>query len=309
MEIDEHVLPQEHDVVVGTERLHYLDWPADPGAPAVVLLHGSGLTAHTWDLVCLALRPEYHCFAVDQRGHGDSSWSHTCDYSRDAHVGDLEQLVDRIGLEQFVLIGMSLGGLNAIEYAARHSGCLQALVLVDVGPEVRASDAGRIREFLETEVEFASVDEAVEHALAFNARRVPDLLRVSLLHNLRQLPTGRWAWKYDRHAVVTASVEEIDAEIATLAARIPQIACPTLVVRGAESEIFSEEQAVRLVGRMWNGRLATIEKAGHTVQGDNPAALVEALLQFFEAIRVKPSASAVRATARRLSGGPRTDAS
>src|SRR5262245_49859397 len=55
-------------------RFHYLDW-GTRGRPPMVFLHGGGLNVHTWDLVCAALKPERHCIALDQRGHGDSEWS------------------------------------------------------------------------------------------------------------------------------------------------------------------------------------------------------------------------------------------
>src|SRR5205807_8011531 len=66
LDVDELVVPAEHDVVVDGVRLHYLDWGRH-GRPALLLLHGGCLTAHTWDLVCLALRAEFHCLALDQR--------------------------------------------------------------------------------------------------------------------------------------------------------------------------------------------------------------------------------------------------
>src|SRR4051794_31152425 len=84
LEVDELVLPTEHDVVVGGLRLHYLDW-GSARRPPLLFLHGGCLTAHTWDLVCLALRKQFHCLALDLRGHGDSEWSPTVDYGPDAH--------------------------------------------------------------------------------------------------------------------------------------------------------------------------------------------------------------------------------
>src|SRR5262245_1878470 len=75
LEIPEFVAPEHHDVVLGGLRLHYLDW-GTAGHPPALFLHGGGQTARTWDLCCLALRPELRCIALDQRGHGDSEWSY-----------------------------------------------------------------------------------------------------------------------------------------------------------------------------------------------------------------------------------------
>jgi esterase len=112
------VLPAEHDVVVGGLRLHYLDW-GSARKPPLLFLHGGCLTSHTWDLVCLALRKEFRCLALDLRGHGDSEWSPTVDYGPDAHVRDIRGLIEQLDLDRPVLIGQSLGGLNAMSYAAQ----------------------------------------------------------------------------------------------------------------------------------------------------------------------------------------------
>jgi pimeloyl-ACP methyl ester carboxylesterase len=187
----EIVLPGEHHLLRGRMRLHYLDW-GTAGLPPVVFLHGGGLNAHTWDLVCAALRQERHCLALDQRGHGESEWSPEMDYSTESHVGDLEAFLQTLGLQRFVLVGMSLRGVNALAWAGRHSRRLAGLVLVDVGPEIRVDGARKIAAFTSEATPLDSVEQFVDRALAFNPRRNRELLRRSLLHNLRRMPDGRW---------------------------------------------------------------------------------------------------------------------
>jgi esterase len=279
LELPEFVLPAEHDVLAGRIRLHYLDWASPAGGTDVLLLHGGGLTAHTWDLTCLALRPDYRCIALDQRGHGESEWSPNLDYSLAAHLGDIEQFVAALGLRDFVLVGMSLGGLNSIAFASRHSELLKALVLVDVGPEIRLAGTARIREFVTGEGEFSSVDAVIDRAMSFNPRRDPELLRASLMNNLRQLPDGKWTWKYDRRHYGRFDPMQ-DSDRAGLALRVPDIGCPTLVVRGAQSDVFHDEDAEKLVRSLPDGRWVKVPDAGHTVQGDNPRDLVRELRKF-----------------------------
>src|SRR5437879_5868735 len=105
--LPEVVLPDEHHLLLRRMRFHYLDWGTS-GLLPVLFLHGGGLNAHTWDLVCAALRRERHCLALDQRGHGESEWSPQMDYAIESHVGDLDAFVHALGLERFVLVGMSL---------------------------------------------------------------------------------------------------------------------------------------------------------------------------------------------------------
>ncbi|HVC54931.1 MAG TPA: alpha/beta hydrolase [Stellaceae bacterium] len=273
------VLPQEHDVQVGRMRLHYLDW-GNGHQPPMVFLHGGALTAHTWDLCCLALRDDFHCIALDQRGHGDSDWAHDADYSIGAQRADTLGFVDKLGLDKFILVGMSLGAINALAFAIAHPERLSHLVIIDAGPEMRRPGSSRIRDFVNAVQETVTVEAIIEKALKFNPRRDPTILRRSLMHALRQQPDGTWRWKYDTRRFQRLDHETHRAERAQLADGLARIACPTLVVRGGESDVFHEEDAIRLAARLPDGKFVTVPRAGHTVQGDNPKGLVAELRRF-----------------------------
>ena len=279
--LPELIVPDEHQAVLGRMRFRYLDWGARDKRP-MLFLHGGGLTAHTWDLVCLALRHDYRCLALDLRGHGDSEWSPEMDYSIEAHRGDVEALVDHLGLDQLVLVGMSLGGLTAIAYAGGHAARLAALVIVDSGPEARPEGARRIAEFVAAPAEFDSIDEVIERALSFNPRRDAKLLRRSLQHNLRRMPNGKLTWKHDRRHRAKFDAEEWARRRRGLWDVIPRITCPTLVVRGARSDVFHDEDAEKLAAALPQGTWVRVEGAGHTVQGDNPRGLIGELRGFLE---------------------------
>jgi pimeloyl-ACP methyl ester carboxylesterase len=281
LDLPEIVLPDSHDVVLRRMRFHYLDW-GSPDRPPIVFLHGGGLNAHTWDLVCLSLRRERHCLALDQRGHGDSEWSPVMDYTTESMVGDLEAFVDHLGLERFVLVGMSLGGVNALAWAGRHSARLAGLVIVDVGPEIRTAGVEKIRAFTSEQKPIASIDEVIERALAFNPRRDPRLLRLSLRHNLRQTPKGDWMWKYDQRHRGRIEPGAYEHRRALLWDATGKVTCPTMVVRGAQSDVFHDEDAERLATTLARGRWVRVENAGHTVQGDNPAGLLVELRRFLD---------------------------
>jgi len=281
LSLPELIVPAEHQVVLGRMRFRYLDW-GTPGKPPLLFLHGGGLTAHTWDLVCLALRADYRCFAIDLRGHGDSEWSPVMDYGIEAHRDDVEAFVDHLGLDGFGLIGMSLGGLTSLAYAAGHAARLSALVVIDTGPETRQEGARRIAEFVAAPAEFDSIDEVIERALSFNPRRDAKLLRRSLQHNLRQMPNGKLTWKHDRRHRAKFDAEEWARRRHGLWEVIPRITCPTLVVRGGRSDVFHDEDAEKLAGMLPRGSWVRVENAGHTVQGDNPRALVEELRRFLD---------------------------
>jgi esterase len=275
----EIVAPRSEQVILGRMRFHYLDW-GTAGRPPIVFLHGGGLTAHTWDVVCLAMRSEYRCVALDLRGHGDSEWSPVADYELETHAADVARLADHLELEKFVLVGMSLGGLTGIEYAADHHARLAALVIVDIGPEVQEEGAKKIRQFLAGPSQFDSVEDYVRSAKAFNPRRDEDLLRRSLLNNLRQTPLGKWVWKWDPRPRAHVDLEARRRRYDLLWDRIERIACPALVMRGERSDMFLAGDAEKVVSHLPHGRWTTVENAGHTIQGDNPRGFVAALRPF-----------------------------
>jgi esterase len=281
LEVSEIVLPRDHQIIVGSARFHYLDWGGN-GRP-ILFLHGGGLNAHTWDVVALMLRSRYRCIALDQRGHGDSEWSPSIDYGVDTQVRDVEGFVEALGLDNPLLVGQSMGGLNSMGYAVRHSDRMKGLVVVDVGPEINAGGVQRIREFASTP-ELDSPDAFLDRAVQFNPLRDPTVLRRSLFYNLRQLPNGKWALKHDQRRSSEEASRISTAQRERLAGEVVKIACPTLIVRGALSEVLTDAAAERFAKSLKKARWVRIEKAGHNVQGDNPRGLLDAMRPFLQEI-------------------------
>jgi pimeloyl-ACP methyl ester carboxylesterase len=275
----EVALPDSQHLVVQGTRLHCLDW-GTRGRPPILFLHGGALTARTWDVVCLGLRSEYHCVALDQRGHGDSEWSPIMDYAPEAHGRDIGGVLAALGWDRVVLVGQSMGGLNAFVYTAQYPDRVAALVLVDVGPEIRMAGAQRIGDFVARTAEVDSIDAFVEQALAFNPLRDRRLLTWSVRNNVRQLPSGKWVRKNDTRFFGQVGVEDVARRMAAYWRDVAKVTCPTLVVRGAHSDVMLDDAAERFAAALPNGRWTRVEGAGHTVQGDNPAGLIAALRPF-----------------------------
>jgi esterase len=276
------VVPKECQVDLHGMRFHYLDW-GGTGRP-IVFLHGGGLNAHTFDMVCLALHQRYRCLALDQRGHGDSEWSPTGDYGYEPMAADLLSFIDHLALDKLMLVGMSMGGQTSIAFATSNPDRLGALILIDTGPYLHPAGVAKIREFMSQPPVLDTVDDFVARALAFNPHRQARLLRMSLLNNLRQLPDGRWTWKWDPRRWTLGREDQLRLRRAMWDS-LDMISCPTLIVRGAGSDVLLEKDARQLAARFPDGRYVTVERAGHTVQGDNPAGLAHELLRFCGEIR------------------------
>jgi esterase len=281
LEPAELLLPDDRQVIVGTTRFHYLDWPG--GGHPLLFLHGGGLNAHTWDVVAVMLRDRYRCIALDQRGHGDSEWSPAIDYGVETQVKDVEGFINLLGLENPVLIGQSMGGLNAIAYAIGHSERLKGLVAVDVGPEINPAGTERIREFSSTP-ELDSLEAFLERAVKFNPHRDREVLRRSLFYNLRRLPDGKWALKHDQRRASDANYRANVEQRERLAREVAKITCPTLIVRGARSDILTDEGADKFARSLPRAKWVRVEDSGHNVQGDNPRGLLDVMRPFLDSI-------------------------
>src|SRR5690349_2244381 len=140
-------------------RFHYRDWASErPGAPDLVLLHGFTGHARSWDAFADAMTDRYRVLALDQRGHGETTWAADGAYGNDAMVEDLKAFVAALKLDRFTLLGLSMGGAVAMHYAGERPKELAALVIVDIGPEIERTGMGRIQDGLRTSDVFDSKD-------------------------------------------------------------------------------------------------------------------------------------------------------
>lgn len=293
------VQPTDHWVTLNGIRFHYLDW-GNPELPHMVLLHGGSLTAHTWDMAALLLRDRYHLVALDQRGHGDTEWTPESQLNldnSDLMLEDTRLFIEHLGFEHLILVGMSMGGMNAIRYAARHPERLDAVVIVDVAPETMREGQIEMEQFRQETETLTRFEDFLERAMRFMPHRPPEHLRYSLTHSLKQTEEG-WTWKQDhrRRRQAALSPEEQQAarqrSAETLWSDVRAIRAPALLLRGANSKILSEEVAQRTVAAMTDARLVVIPRATHNVHSDNPADFAAAVDAFCTSV-LKAGASSV----------------
>jgi pimeloyl-ACP methyl ester carboxylesterase len=275
------VQPEDCEAELNGIRFHYLDW-GNEHLPHVVLLHGGALTAHTWDMAALLLRDRYHLVALDQRGHGDSGWTPEAQLHVDngeLMLEDTRQFLEHLGFERMTLVGMSMGGINSIRYAARHPERLAALGIVDVAPEVMKSGIIEMEQFRRATETLDSFDSFLERAQAFMPHRAEAHLRYSLTHSLKCTPEGGYTWKQD-HRPRPQPTEGSEPRWTELAEDLRAIRTPTLLFRGAESKILAQDAAERATKSMHDARLVVIPRATHNVHSDNPADYASALDAF-----------------------------
>ena len=270
------VQPKSRTVTANGINLHYLDWGAE-GNPPLVLLHGLRGHANVWADVAESLCGDYHVYALDQRGRGDTDHAPGGDYSTEAFVADLIGFVDALGLDKFVLFGHSMGGRNSMAFAGAHPERLERLCIVDIGPRIEPAGGNRITEELRAiPPYFDSFEDALAHVQGGNRFASEAVMRRRLAGQTRQLPDGKLGWKFDP-AIREQRINGTAAPAADLWPALENITCPTLVVRGTETDLLTQETADQMVGALAQGSMVNIERAGHMVFEDNPEDFIAAV--------------------------------
>lgn len=258
----------------------------------MILIHGFSNEARIWDDFVPGVADHYRVLALDQRGHGESDWHPEAAYDYDDFVADLEAVIDGLGIERCVVVGHSLGGRVAMLYAGRHPEKLAGLVIVDSAPELDRRGTTRIS--MDTaehkDPTFGSVAEYERMLAHAYPAATPASLKRMAQYGVRKTEDGRYVLRMDtsfRGAVAGAEADAAAIEARHEAYReemwdsLEKILCPTLVVRGAASDVVSADVADRMVEEsLAKGQLAVVPQAGHSVMTDNPEGFNKAVESF-----------------------------
>jgi pimeloyl-ACP methyl ester carboxylesterase len=275
------VQPKEKSVNVNGINLHYLDWGTE-GKPKVLLLHGLRGHRHSWDDVSAEFYQNYHIFALDQRGRGESDWAPGGDYSSESFVADLEGFCAAVGLDKFILIGHSMGGRNSMAFAGENADKIEKMVIIDIGPDLNPIGSGRItQEMIDVPEEFDSFEAVFEYQRKQNRFCSEPVLRRRLTYATRELPNGKFGWRYDLE-IREQRRNSTGAKQPDLWLTLPKINCPVLIVRGSETDTLGLETAEKMVEILPNGKLVHVERAAHMVFEDNPEGFISALHDFLD---------------------------
>ena len=260
----------------GGVRLHALE-SGVPGTPPVLLLHGSSAHAHWFDCVTPALAQEFHVLALDQRGHGRSSWPEPPIYDSAHFTADIGAVLETMEWTRPAILGHSMGGHNALCFAAWHPDRVGALVLVDCRP---ATPAARREQWKEQGRRGLRVHATIDAAIAA-FRLFPEGSCASpmlLAHIARAgLVEADGGWRYAFDPLANATRAPVDAW-----PLLPLVLAPTLIVRGERSTLEPRETAVRMASRLRCASFVEIPHAYHHVPLDAPAPLAELAATFLK---------------------------
>lgn len=261
------------------------------GGRPVLFLHGGGQTRRAWDATARRVAAAgMTAIAVDLRGHGESEWVASGNYTFADFAADaaavFRQSAERYGRAP-VAVGASLGGLASLTAELNHGPLIDALVLVDITPRMDPEGVAKVQGFMGERIAdgFATLEEAAQAIARYLPHRKRPASLDGLSKNLRRSPDGRYRWHWD--PAFMAGARSINVGTAALmdevSRSLSRLAVPVLLVRGMQSELVHEAHARDFVASVPYGRTIDVGGAGHMVAGDRNDAFCAAILDFLAA--------------------------
>jgi pimeloyl-ACP methyl ester carboxylesterase len=268
--------PASHFFYSDRLKLQFWDWGSD-GKPVLVLVHGSRDHARSWDWVARALRDDYHVYALDLRGHGNSAWAPGALYSIQEHILDLSIFTDIIGEYPIRLVSHSLGAIVSLYYAGTYPNNVAKLVTVEgvgVGPLGSTPPPAneRMQKWIEktrdldnhSQRTYPTLEAAVARMQEANPFLDAETARHLTLHGTNWNAEGELVWKFDHYTRVLNPFGLSLPEAREILARIT---CPTLLFWGKQSFARDPEgdpQADAIPCK----RIVKVDRAGHWLHHD-----------------------------------------
>ena len=252
----------------GFHRLHYTDW-GDPANPrAVICVHGLTRNCRDFDALAAALQDRLRIVSVSIAGRGLSDWlPNKEDYNYPQYMADMTALIARVtatGAQEIDWVGTSMGGMLGMLLAARPNTPIRRLVLNDVGTVIPKASMARIGTYVGMDPRFASFAETEQYVRAVSVSFGPltdAQWRHLTLHNSKQHADGSWGMNYDP-GVALPFRKALDKDI-VLWNHYDAVRCPTLLLRGAQSDLLLRETAIAMTQRGPKPRLVEFADTGH----------------------------------------------
>ena len=251
----------------GFHRMHYYDW-GDPSNPRVlVCIHGLTRQGRDFDFLAQSLQGDFRVICPDIVGRGLSDWlAAKGDYGYPQYMADVNALIARVTVsaeQEIYWVGTSMGGLLGMLYASRRGNPVRKLVVNDAGTIVPKAALERIAFYVGKDPRFANLEALEAHVRRISAPFGPlddEQWRHITLHGAKQYADGTWGLGYDPAIALPFQGELADVD---LSAYWDAIACPTLLLRGAQSDLLLRETALDMTQRGPKAKLVEFQGTGH----------------------------------------------
>jgi pimeloyl-ACP methyl ester carboxylesterase len=250
----------------GLHRMAYLEWGRRDNPQVLVCVHGLTRCARDFDFLARALAAHFRVICPDVPGRGDSDWlKNPMEYQLPIYVNDMVTLIARLDVETVHWVGTSLGGLIGMTLAALPDSPVKTLVLNDVGPVLTASSLARIGAYVGKWPTLPSIEAAEAYVRAayapFGAHSDAEW-RFLTEHVVRRTPDGCLRMHYDPALAVAFGAQPLDKDL-ELWSLYDSIRCPTLVLRGACSDLLTRQTAEEMSVRGPKAKVVEIPDVGH----------------------------------------------
>jgi len=248
----------------GFHRVVYYEWGERDNANVVVCVHGVGRNARDFDVLAESLSATHRVLAVDMPGRGNSDWLRDPnDYVFPVYLSTLTALIARSDADSLSWVGTSMGGLLGMVIAAPPDTPVARLVVNDVGPVIEPVALARIADYFGKDPTFGTFAEIERYIREISAPFGPltDAQWTYLTQtNVRQRADGRWGLAYDPGIAVPFRQQAAPPALWSV---WDAIKCPTLVVRGAQSDLLLESTAREMAARGPRPRVLEFAGIGH----------------------------------------------
>jgi pimeloyl-ACP methyl ester carboxylesterase len=273
----------------GLHRMAYWQWERIGGAAdrVLVCVHGVARQGRDVDVLARAMRDGWRVVCPDVVGRGESDrLADPGGYVIPTYVADMVTLLARLDARTVHWFGTSMGGLIGIVLAGMPGSPIERLVVNDVGPTIDAAGLVRIGDYIGKPLTWASEDEAADYLLTISRGFGPHTRAewLALTRPMLRRDGARWRLHYDPAigAALRATTPEMAAAgEALLWAAYERIACPTLLLRGAQSDVLSASTAAAMASRGPKARVHEFAGVGHapTIVAADQVAVVREFLQ------------------------------
>ena len=248
----------------GFHRVVYYEWGERDNPDVVVCVHGIGRNGRDFDVLAEALASTHRVLAPDMPGRGKSEWlRNPLDYIAPTYLTTLTALICASGAEDVTWVGTSMGALLGIMAASLPETPVKRLVVNDAGPVLDPAAIARIGQYFGTDPTFATYDELAAYVRTISAPFGP-LTDAQWEHvtrtNARQRDDGKWGVGYDPAIAIPFRAQPTAANLWPL---WNAIRCPTLVLRGALSDLLASETAREMTERGPKPRVIEFAGVGH----------------------------------------------
>ncbi len=265
----------------GFHRVAYVEWAGPPGARTLLCVHGLTRNGRDFDPLAEALSRHFRVVCPDVAGRGKSEWlSHAEDYSYPLYLSDMAALIARLDVAEIDWLGTSMGGLMGMMLAAQPGTPIRRLVVNDIGPLIAKEGLDRIATYVGEDPSFADLAEleAYQRRIAASFGALTDAQWHHLAEfGARRKPDGTLGRAYDPRIADAFKTVTGDIDLWPV---WDTIKCPTLVLRGAQSDLLRATDAAAMTQRGPKAELVEIPDVGHApaLMDPHQIAVVESFL-------------------------------